>query len=231
MEICRTCYSMKQQYPAIVDANRARVAEGLRVIEEYVRFLTPEAAIVERLVAMRKAVRMIDTDSTVAQLQARDTKKDLRAHDRPPVRSTARDLLLANFKRAQEGLSVLEEYTGNARYNRLRYDLYALEKDVVLRVLRKRIRRGIYLISDRVAVLEQGLRWGVVMIQLRDKTSSKTVIMKKAERSGQRDVRMSRSLSTTISTLQWRSMPMVFTPGRMTFRWSACAQSSGRIKY
>ncbi len=173
---------MKQQYPAIVDANRARVAEGLRVIEEYVRFLTPEAAIVHRLAALRKAVRMLDADSAVAQLQARDTKKDLRAQELPPVRATTRDLLLANFKRAQEGLRVLEEYTGNARYNRLRYDLYALEKDVVLRVLQKRIRRGVYLISDRVDVLEQGLRWGVAMIQLRDKTSSKTVIMKKAQR-------------------------------------------------
>jgi len=43
-------------------------------------------------------------------MEARDTEKDVRAHESIRIRQNPYDLLLANTKRAQEALRVLEEY-------------------------------------------------------------------------------------------------------------------------
>ena len=111
----------------------------------------------------------------------RNIEKDARAKDPPTARSSLYDLLKANFKRAEEGLRVLEEYTGNSLYSHLRYDLYQLEKDIVLNSLKKQIFTGIYLISDQPDILIKGLQQGVSLIQLRDKRATKSEVLKKAQ--------------------------------------------------
>ena len=86
----------------------------------------------------------------------------------------------SKFKRAEEACRVLEEVTGNATYNECRYDLYDLEKDIILGLLKKNIKKGIYLISADVSVLEQGLKDGATIIQLRDKYADKPTILERA---------------------------------------------------
>ena len=54
-------------------------------------------------------------------------------------RKDIRDLLKANFKRMQEALRVLEEYTGHKQYNEWRYDSYDLEKEALLFIERKKL--------------------------------------------------------------------------------------------
>ncbi len=166
--------------PQVLDANINRVAEGLRVIEEYARFISKNKAQTDLLAAWRKQVSQHDVAQPAALLAIRDITKDMRAKESPTVRLRMIDLLTANFKRVSEGLRVLEEYTGQAHYNRLRYDVYTLEKEMLLPLYQSRITPGIYLISDDPDVLIQGLNWGVSLIQLRGKNSSKATLLTQA---------------------------------------------------
>lgn len=165
--------------PQIIDANLNRLSEGLRVIEEYTRFITKEKEITKQLSQLRKQINLSE-DNPVQNLLIRNTKGDMRAKETPTKRGTWHDLLKANFKRAEEACRVLEEVTGNHIYNHCRYDLYDLEKEILLGLLQKHISSGIYLISDEVSVLEKGLKDGASIIQLRDKYADKPTILEKA---------------------------------------------------
>ncbi len=104
----------------------------------------------------------------------------MRAKEKPTVRSSIKETLIANFKRVEEGLRVLEEYTGDSLYNEARYDVYMLEKTVVLWAIKPCIKHGLYLISDDPDQLKQGMEWGCSIIQLRDKSASKEQLYNKA---------------------------------------------------
>lgn len=166
-------------YAQVIDANINRVSEGLRVIEEYTRFISKNKRLTEALAAMRKQLNLSETHP-IKNLNIRDTCSDMRAKEAPPQRPALWELLKANFKRVEEGLRVLEEYTGNALYNSLRYDAYELEKEVLLTLSKKNIEPGIYLISDQVEVLKKGLEKGVSLIQLRDKKADKQSLLERA---------------------------------------------------
>ena len=169
-----------EYYAQVIDANINRVAEGLRVIEEYTRFISKNKALTDALAAMRKQLNLSETNP-INNLKIRDTFSDMRAKEVPSQRPELWDLLKANFKRVEEGLRVLEEYTGNPLYNSLRYDAYELEKEVLLSLTKKNIKPGIYLISDQIEILEEGLKKGVSLIQLRDKKSDKPSLLSRSQ--------------------------------------------------
>ncbi|MEK7572107.1 MAG: thiamine phosphate synthase [Patescibacteria group bacterium] len=166
-------------YYQIIDANINRVSEGLRVIEDYTRFIGQQKEATDQLSKIRKVVNESEADH-LHHLIIRDTTRDMRAAEKPRPRKDTFSLLKANFKRVEEGLRVLEEYTGNQLYNQIRYQMYTLEKDILLTVAKPLLTSGVYLISDEIEVLKQGLAWRVSAIQLRDKISNKKDILKKA---------------------------------------------------
>jgi thiamine-phosphate pyrophosphorylase len=167
-------------FAQVVDANINRVAEGYRVLEEYTRFVLSDDALTQKLSKARKQLNQTEV-SLAENLSIRNTDSDARAREIPSKRVDLISLLKANFKRVQEGLRVLEEYTGNPVYNGLRYDAYDLEKDILLPLTKPQIERGVYLISDSLDVLRQGLKWKVSLVQLRDKFASKSEIFEKAK--------------------------------------------------
>lgn len=167
------------KYHQIIDANINRIAEGLRVIEDYVRFVSKQKDLTDQLAKLRKKINESEVDM-IKHLLVRDTTKDMRTGEKPRPRQHTVDLLKANFKRVQEGLRVLEEYTKNPLYNTIRYQMYDIEKEIILTALKKPLTPGVYLISDDINILEQGIKWGVSAIQLRDKKSPKQQIFKKA---------------------------------------------------
>jgi thiamine-phosphate pyrophosphorylase len=171
---------MDDRTSAVVDANLNRAAEGLRTIEDYCRFVAGHREWSARLSQMRHHIdAALPFDPQ--WLQQRDTQRDARAHELPIPRPDLSVLLTANFKRVGQALRVLEEYTGNPTFNRCRYALYALEKEVVLHSQKPAIRPGVYLISDDSEILKQGLAWQVSLIQLRDKSGDKASILEKAK--------------------------------------------------
>jgi|GEM_PF-1320795 len=88
-------------------------------------------------------------------MEARDTESDVRANESIRPRESIYDLLLANMKRSQEALRVLEEYTGDDTFRIFRYELYELEKECFLKVKKPWELRGIYLISHDVDILRK----------------------------------------------------------------------------
>lgn len=88
-------------------------------------------------------------------MEARDTENDVRANEVIQSRKNTYDLLLANMKRSQEALRVLEEYTGDDYFRVFRYELYELEKECFLSIRKPWKLQGVYLISHDVAILRK----------------------------------------------------------------------------
>jgi len=128
----------------VVDANANRVREGLRVIEEYYRFVLDDETVTRRLKSLRHEVT--DAVACLADsrglLLARDTAEDVgipTTVESEHVRSSIHSVVMAAFKRAEEGLRVLEEYSkvlavhgAGERFKTLRFELYTLEKELRL---------------------------------------------------------------------------------------------------
>ena len=122
----------------ILDASANRAREGLRVIEDYVRFVLDDPGLTRRLKEIRhrlaQAERGLDEQLL---LGSRDTHGDVGTHIMTPserIRETPRAVLAANFKRIAEALRTLEEYSKlvdvwlAGRYEVLRYDVYTRRK-------------------------------------------------------------------------------------------------------
>ena len=122
----------------MVDANLNRVREGLRVVEDILRFGQRHVALSAKASRLRHAVTRAGALLAPATglLIARDAAGDPgRGRWRAGRRARLADLLQANLRRAQEGARVLEEvgrYAGRAaavrRLQAVRYALYDLER-------------------------------------------------------------------------------------------------------
>jgi thiamine-phosphate pyrophosphorylase len=126
----------------ILDANLNRLREALRVIEEYYRFISVCPAMAVKFKLMRHAIREIESSLGKGRLlSARDILTDpLASKTRPEElnRSSVKDVLCANFKRAQEASRVIEEYSkaggfdnASAEAKKIRFKIYASEKKVL----------------------------------------------------------------------------------------------------
>lgn len=105
------------------------------MIEEYFRFVKSDEILTNKLSQLRKKIsHQILPVSDRARLEARNTEKDARANEAIQPRKNSYELLLANMKRSQEALRVLEEYTGDDAFRVFRYELYELEKECFLHI-------------------------------------------------------------------------------------------------
>ena len=126
----------------IMDANYNRAKEALRVCEDLSRFLMNDSRLAAAYKRSRHELTRLLLDfpaSYLDLLAARDSANDVgRRH---VIQDTARpkwqDLIIANMKRAQEALRVLEEVSKAVQpseaggFTRLRFSLYELEKKSV----------------------------------------------------------------------------------------------------
>lgn len=117
----------------IIDANLNRAREGLRVIEETVRFLLNDAELMERVKTVRHSLAVPLRPELLA---ARDIQGDIGTAVEvlsESERESLAQLLTANCKRVQEALRVLEEYSklvgiDHSPFKQGRYQAYDLEK-------------------------------------------------------------------------------------------------------
>ena len=121
----------------VVDANLNRLKEGIRVVEDIMRYRDNNKELSQKLKSLRhKAI----INETRELLKNRDSINDVL---RPSTKSeqTRKDIesiLTANFKRAQESARVLEEIfkledvTQSETFKTIRYELYNLEKEIIL---------------------------------------------------------------------------------------------------
>jgi len=125
----------------ILDANMNRLTEGLRVIEDHIRFNSSSDLVFEKIKGLRHAVVSIVNDCDLNLLSNRFAQND---HGRQVEgineydRSDESDLFKANFKRAQQSCRVIEEtlkaisIDSAKKIEKLRYQLYDLEQMIVL---------------------------------------------------------------------------------------------------
>ncbi len=172
----------------ILDAAANRAREGLRVLEDYLRFALDDPHLTRRVKECRHALRgALDGLPAEALLRSRDTQSDVGttiSTTSEIVRESPAEVARAGFKRAQEAVRSLEEFgkllspTAAARFERLRYELYTLEKGFALAEFngRELADRRLYLLAtDALCPLGLGpavraaLAGGVAVVQLREK--------------------------------------------------------------
>ncbi len=171
----------------ILDASANRAREGLRVVEDYVRFVLDDPGLTRRLKEVRhrlaEAVRGLDADLLIG---SRDTREDVGTHIMTPseqVRENPRAVLTANFKRVGEALRTLEEYGKlidiwlAGRFEVLRYDVYTLEKLTLTAVQAYRslgeaklmvLVGGLPTLGDLTWIVGEALAGGADVIELRE---------------------------------------------------------------
>jgi thiamine-phosphate pyrophosphorylase len=121
----------------IIDANLNRLKEGIRVIEDIARYLQNDKTLATKLKTLRHQSRIDDIKPLLA---SRDSENDVL---RPTVKSemnrnSLEDIILANYKRAQESSRVLEEMYKIVKpelsetFKSIRYSLYTLEKENIV---------------------------------------------------------------------------------------------------
>jgi thiamine-phosphate pyrophosphorylase len=138
-KIFRKKLVMTQNINRILDANLNRAREGLRVIEEYYRFLQEDKSQSQAYKDLRHVITSIIKTYLNQEdlIQARNVSRDVLAteyQDSEGRRDRAEDVLKANVQRVKESLRVLEEYgkminsdLGKA-FQTLRFRIYELEK-------------------------------------------------------------------------------------------------------
>jgi len=121
----------------VCDANLNRLREGIRVVEDIMRYRDNNKPLSSKLKELRHTARI---DENLELLMHRDSINDVL---RPTIqdelqRGNIGDILTANFKRAQESSRVLEELFKlhsneySEKFKHIRYELYDLEKTILL---------------------------------------------------------------------------------------------------
>ncbi len=176
----------------VTDANANRAAEGLRVVEEYLRFRCEDAFLCQTCKQLRH-----DLAATVSQLSrsdrltCRSTLSDVGAEgqtDSEYDRQTLYDLANANLHRAAQALRVLEEFAKLVSqpvakaFEALRYRTYTLEKVIShqKRAEHSLAQARLYVLADLTLgtgaefeqLIARLLSSGVDILQLRDKSRS-----------------------------------------------------------
>ena len=185
----------------ILDAAANRVREGLRVIEDYVRFALNDRHLTEQLKQCRH--HFAQTEQLLAptlRLAARDTPGDIGTTlhtQRELRRQSLTDVVRADFKRVQEACRTLEEYGKRVSAGfsqaagQTRYACYTLEQAVLqtANALDRLADRRLYLLLTEALcphgsgpVLRAALTAGIDVVQVREKSMTDRQLLAHARR-------------------------------------------------
>ena len=135
--------SLSRETLRIIDANLNRSGEGLRVLEDIARMALNDVAVSARLKTLRHGVVRTSASFERMLLESRDSEGDVGRDTEVASEEKTKDLqsvLVANSRRVQESLRVLEElaktpeiapYLDSERFKQARFALYTLEKELL----------------------------------------------------------------------------------------------------
>lgn len=125
----------------VLDANLNRSKEGLRVCEDIARFHLKSSQLTKKLARLRHSITKISYASAIDQkrlFKARNIQEDHgKALSIGPKRRSFKNIFMANAQRIKEALRVLEEFfklldaKASKKIQKLRFDLYAIEKQTI----------------------------------------------------------------------------------------------------
>ncbi len=201
----RLSLAEEQSIFRILDASANRCREGLRVIEEFVRFHQEDEQNVRNIKAIRHQFSQVCLELDLEQaIQARDTPGDVGTKITLPSemsRQSLQELVRANCSRVGESLRTLEEYSklispeAPALIEKIRYQFYDIEKQLLVdHSLRRRLdlSQVYFLITGELCageasieknfetVARQAIAAGVDLIQLREKKLNDRELLRRA---------------------------------------------------
>ncbi len=183
-----------------IDAAANRADEGLRVVEDYVRFVLDDRHLTNECKAIRhELAEALAVFSTSDRQAARDTRGDVGADISLPSeqsRSNTAAVVQASFKRVQQALRSLEEFSkaiepaAAGPVEQLRYRSYTLERAVGITAdaLARLAHVNLYVLIDAGPsdaafrrLVESLLAAEVGAIQLRDKRLTDRLLLERAQ--------------------------------------------------
>ena len=135
-----TSNTQSPQTLRILDANLNRLSEGIRVVEDILRYGFNHKDFALSLKNLRHQCRITSYFANYFELlNTRDSLKDVLKPSTKDeqTRENLENIFLANFKRAQESARVLEEILKldsvqeSEHFKSIRYTLYTLEKEIL----------------------------------------------------------------------------------------------------
>ena len=183
----------------LIDASLNRAAEGLRVVEDYVRFNRDDRLLTKAAKSLRHDLTSLSTQIVASDRHAaRDTSGDIGTDLTLKNETTRRDpwdVCAASFKRVQQALRSLEEFGKliepqfAAQIESLRYRVYTLEKSTgtLLHGAEKLADISLMILIDRCKspdafdqIVAELVEAGAGAIQLRDKGLSDRELLRRA---------------------------------------------------
>lgn len=134
--------SLEDSTLRILDANLNRLREGIRVIEDMLRYVFNNKNLALKLKKLRHQCKVSLKENP---LFARDSQNDILklTTQEEMQRTNLQDIMIANFKRTQESSRVLEEILKlhdlekSQKFKNIRYELYTLEKEILIATIAK----------------------------------------------------------------------------------------------
>ncbi len=185
----------------IIDAGFNRATEGLRVIEDYARFVLDDRHLTELCKRLRHGLTSaMEPIPCAVRHAARETERDVGRNvttRQEYERADLTSVLAANFKRLQQALRSMEEYAKVVApeaaevLESLRYRAYTLERaiDVTAASIERLAEARLYVLidggrsSDEMAARASSLiAAGVHVLQLRDKSLPDGELLERARR-------------------------------------------------
>ena len=178
---------------SIIDANLNRAKEGLRVVEDIARFVLVNKKLTQKLKELRHHITLAGI-SVGKLVLSRKTDVGAKLENRTEIlRKNYYDIIGANFSRTAEALRVLEEFSkltnvkASKEFKAIRFKLYLLEKEMIQELNKNTFKSGLYLIvcpertPNCVKVIQEGIKGGVEIVQLRAKemTDNKILVLAK----------------------------------------------------
>lgn len=194
----------------ILDAAANRAREGLRVVEDYVRFTLDDAFLSRQLKELRHRLSTaMSSLNDLSLVRSRDTQGDVGTTIRTSTemhRASLLDVAKANLKRIEEATRTLEEFSKVAtafdrssaalqelpeQLGQVRYQLYTLEKAILTaHDSRRRLEdANVYLLLTKSlctqpweTVLREAITGGVRVVQIREKELPDRELLEHARR-------------------------------------------------
>ncbi|MDR2396164.1 MAG: hypothetical protein LBD57_06150 [Endomicrobium sp.] len=139
ISLCSINNSYSESVLRIIDANLNRCREGLRVVEDSLRFVLNDGKLYKKIRDVRHNTDKILRNIYSCIIEKRNSFDDLGRQMPETSKKDFRSVIIANFKRAQESLRVLEEYSKifypefSPEFKKQRYEAYTIEKAVYLK--------------------------------------------------------------------------------------------------
>ena len=148
----------EEQVLRIIDANINRSMEGLRVVDEIVRFILNDEPLTAKVKGLRhllqKGIRPIGDDFYLYRESAGDVGRRLYPESEG-ARAGVQEVFGANIKRAEEAVRCLEEFSKLIKpaygrtFKEARFQLYDLEKEIIPRLVKAiKLDFDLYVVTD-----------------------------------------------------------------------------------